>query len=427
MRRTEQLQGLRMLKLEELLESWSEGRLSQLEAAEVLGMSERSFRRYARRFEEEGDDGLIHRRLGRRSGRAVPEAEALTVARLYRERYQGFTAKHFHERLVDDHAFKYSYTWLKLVLQRQGLMVKAKRRGAHRRKRERRPLPGMLVHQDASRHVWLEDLGELDLVVTMDDATSAIASAFLVEEEGTLSSFQGLIETVAAKGLFCSLYTDRGSHYFLTPEAGAKVSKQDLTQVGRALKQLGIEHIPAYSPEARGRSERMFRTLQDRLPKEFKLAGITSIDEANRFLKETYLPRHNARFAVKPDQQGSAYVAVPESQWRDVLCTQEERTVAPDNTVAWYGRRLQIPAHPSRPHFVRLKVRVNEYPDGALAIFHGPLCLARWATSTEASCEPERQPLAPGSKAEDRGDFPQVIHAIHSRNITQQAVNSYAT
>ena len=425
MRRTEQLQGLRMLKLEELLESWSEGRLSQLEAAEVLGMSERSFRRYARRFEEEGDDGLIDRRLGRRSGRAVPEAEALTVARLYRERYQGFTAKHYHERLVDDHAFKYSYTWLKLVLQRQGLMVKAKRRGAHRRKRERRPLPGMLLHQDASPHHWIEDLGELDLVVSMDDATSEITSAFLVEEEGTASSFAGLIETIAAKGLFCSLYTDRGSHYFLTPEAGGKVSKHDLTQVGRALAQLGIEHIPAYSPEARGRSERMFRTLQDRLPKEFKLAGIKTIAAANRFLKETYLPRHNARFAVKPASEGSAFVPAAQSQWRDILCIQEERTVAPDNTVAWNSQRLQIPAHPARAHFARAKVRVHHYPDGELAIFHGPRCLVRWPKPEADIPEPTRQPLVPSSGvAANRDDLSTVIH---SRNSTQQAVNLYAT
>ncbi len=206
MRRIERLQGLRMLKVEEILDDWTEGRLSQLEAAEILGMSERTLRRYARRFEEDGEEGLIDRRLGRRSGRAVAQAEAERVARLYRERYQGFTAKHFHEHLQGEHDFKHSYTWTKVYLQRQGLMVKAKRRGAHRRKRERRPLPGMLLHQDASLHVWLEGLGELDLVVSMDDATSEITSAILVEEEGTMSSFAGLIETIAAKGLFCALY-----------------------------------------------------------------------------------------------------------------------------------------------------------------------------------------------------------------------------
>lgn len=425
MRRTEQLQGLRMSKLEDILDDWTEKRLSQLEAAEVLGMSERSFRRYARRFEEDGADGLLDRRLGRRSGRAVAEAVGEMVAKLYRERYQGFTVKHFHERLLADHGFAHSYTWTKTFLHRQGLVVRARRRGAHRRKRERRPLPGMLLHQDASPHVWIEGLGPLDLVVTMDDATNEIYSAILVEEEGTVSSFLGLIETIAARGLFCALYTDRGSHYFLTPEAGAKVSKLEPTQVGRALRQLGIEHIPAYSPEARGRSERMFRTLQDRLPKEFRLAGIGGVAEANRFLKEVYLPRHNARFAVAAMGEGDAFVAVAERQWRDILCVQDERSVAPDNTVVWNNRRLQIPAHPSRPHFVRMRVKVHHYPDGALAIFHGPLCVARWSAGEPHTPGPKRKPLAPRPGEADIGDDLSTV--IHSPKNNRKAVNLFAT
>jgi transposase len=421
MRRTEQLQGLRMLKFEEILDGWTEGRLSQLEAAEVLGMSERSFRRHAKRFEDESVEGLIDRRLGRRSGRAVAEVEVEAVAGLYRERYEGFTVKHFHEHLIRDHDFAHSYTWTKLVLQRQGLVVKARRRGAHRRKRPRRPLPGMLLHQDASPHVWIEGLGALDLVVTMDDATSEITSAFLVEEEGTQSSFKGLIETIQAKGLFCSLYTDRGSHYFLTPEAGGKVAKHAPTQVGRALAQLGIEHIAAYSPEARGRSERAFRTLQDRLPKEFRLAGIAGIAQANRFLTDVYLPRHNARFAVKPAGEGSAYLPVAQAQWRDVLCLQEERTVANDNTVAWNGRRLQIPPHPARAHFVKAKVRVHSYPNGDIAIFHGPRCLVRWHTDQTETPEPTRQPLAPSPGL--TATWTDLSTVVHSRNNHHQAVN----
>ena len=376
MRRTEQRQGLRMLKLRDVLGRREAGSLSVLEAAELLGMSERTFRRWAKRFEDEGEAGLLDRRLGRRSGRAVPDADADWVGRLYQERYAGFTAKHFHEHLVRDHNFRWGYSWTKSYLQGRALLAKAPRRGAHRRKRPRRPLVGIMLHQDASKHRWLTGLGPLDLVVTLDDATSEIYSAILAEEEGTASSFQGLSETIAAKGLFCSLYTDRGSHYFFTPEAGGKVDKGALTQVGRALHQLGIEHIPAYSPEARGRSERAFRTLQDRLPKELALAGIANdIVVANRYIREVYLPSHNARFAVKPEEAGSAFVAVAEAQWRDVLCVQEERTVAPDNTVSWQGRRLQIPAQPGRAHFVRAKVRVHAYPDGRLAIFHGPRCL----------------------------------------------------
>jgi len=433
MRRTEQHQGLRMLKLRDVLSQWQEGSLSQLEAAEVLGMSERTFRRYLQRFEADGEDGLRDRRLNRRSGRAVPDEVAFEVERLYRERYDGFTAKHFHEHLERDHKFRWGYTWTKTFLQDLGLIAKAKMRGAHRRKRPRRPMVGMLLHQDASPHEWIEGLGVLDLVVTMDDATSEIYSAILVEEEGTQSSFAGLIETIAAKGLFCSLYTDRGSHYFHTPEAGGAVAKDTLTQVGRALAQLGIEHIPAYSPQARGRSERLFRTLQDRLPKELKLAGIGTIDAANRFLKDTYIAGHNARFAVKPAEAGSAFVAVAEGQWRDVLCIQEERTVAPDNTVSWQAKRLQIPPHPARAHFVRAKVRVHHYADGELAIFHGPRCLIRWhpgKAQDETQTQPTSpcQPVARGNKAETGGDDSStVIPAIHSPKINHQPVNSCAT
>jgi len=431
MRRTEQLQGLRMLKLRDVLSSWESGSLSQLEGAEVLGMSERTFRRCVHRFEAEGDEGLVDRRLGRRSGRAVPDAKAEEVEKLYRERYRGFTAKHFHEHLQRNHSFRWGYTWTKTFLQGRRLVDKAPRRGAHRRKRPRRPMMGMMMHQDASMHEWIEGLGPLDLVVTLDDATSDICSAILVEEEGTMSSFMGLSETIAAKGLFCSLYTDRGGHYFHTPEAGGRVSRDALTQVGRALAQLGIEHIAAYSPQARGRSERMFRTLQDRLPKELKLAGITDVDAANRYLKETYIAAHNARFADAPAEAGSAFVPAAEDQWRDVLAVQEERTVAPDNTVAWKGKRLQIPAHPARAHFVRAKVRVHEYPSGELAIFHGPRCLVRWrcegAEPTTDALQRKRHPLAPppetcGNRGKAEKAFPPF-----PQEQQQKAVNSCAT
>jgi hypothetical protein len=239
----------------------------------------------------------------------------------------------------------------------------------------------MLLHQDGSPHQWVPALDqELDLIVTMDDASSEIYSAFLVEEEGTQSSFSGLAEVIARHGLPCALYTDRASHYFHTPKAGQKVDRDHLTQVGRALAQLGIEHIPAYSPEARGRSERAFGTLQDRLPKELALADITTVEAANRFIREVYLPEHNAAFAVAPEQPDTAFVADRAGAHRDILCVQEERVVGNDNTVRYRGLRLQIPPSPLRPHFVKVRVRVHDYPDGTLAIFHGPRCLARYAT-----------------------------------------------
>lgn len=364
------------MRFEALLERHERGELSQVEAAEMLGVGERTFRRWRDRLRDEGPEGLIDRRIGKPSSRRAAEDEILRMLGLYREHYAEFTVKHFHEQLVKRHAYRLGYTVTKLHLHRSGLVKPAPRRSAHRKKRPRRPMAGMLLHQDASRHVWLDGAPPLDLVVTLDDATSAIYSAFLVEEEGTASSFRGLAEVVASKGLFCALYTDRGSHYFHTPQAGGKVSRTQLTQVGRALGQLGIEHIAAYSPEARGRSERAFRTLQDRLPKELRLAGITGIAAANRWLAEVYLPEHNARFAVPAEQEGSAFVADRTGTWREILCVQDERVVGNDNTVKWKQLSLQIPPSPLRPHFVRTKVRVHEYPDGTLAVFLGPHRLA---------------------------------------------------
>jgi transposase len=365
------------MRFEGLLERHERGELSQLEAAEMLGMSERTLRRWRDRLREEGPEGLRDRRLGKPSSRRAEEAEIERMLGLYRDQYHDHTVKHFHEQLTKRHGYKLGYTVTKVHLQRAGLVMPAPRRSAHRKKRPRRPLVGMLLHQDASRFAWLPgDPRQCDLVVTLDDATSALYSAFLVEEEGTASSFRGLREVIAQHGLFCALYTDRGSHYFHTPEAGGKVDKSKLTQVGRALAQLGIEHIPAYSPEARGRSERAFRTLQDRLPKEFRLAGIDTVETANRWLAEVYIPAHNARFAVAPEQAGSAFVPDRTEAWREILCVQDERRVGNDNTIKWRGLCLQLPPSPLRPHFVKATVRVHEYPDGTLAVFLGPHRLA---------------------------------------------------
>ncbi len=310
---------------------------------------------------------------------------------LYRDLYRGFTVKHFHEQLGKRHNYTLGYTVTKLHLHRAGLVQAATKRSAHRKKRPRRPMVGMMLHQDASTHAWLPgETRKHDLVVTMEDATSALYSAFLVDEEGTASSLRGVREVVAKHGLFCSLYTDRGSHYFLTPEAGGRVSKTVLTQVGRALKQLGIEHIAAYSPQARGRSERMFGTLQDRLPKELALAGITTVEAANRWLAETYIADHNKRFAITAEQEASAFVADAMGAWREILCIQEERTVGNDNTVKWQRLCLQLPPSRLRPHFVKATVRVHEYPDGQLAVFWGPHRLADY-DEHGTIIQPERQ------------------------------------
>jgi transposase len=369
-------EGIRRMRFEDLLARQARGALGQEAAAEMLGISERTFRRWRDRLRDEGPAGLDDRRLGP-SRRRASAVEIERMLGLYRERYAGFTVKHFHEQLVKRHAYVLGYTVTKVHLQRAGLVRVAPKRSAHRKKRPRRPMVGMMLHQDASTHAWLTGVDRQDdLVVTLDDATSAIYSAFLVDEEGTASTFRGLREVVGRHGLFCSLYTDRGSHYFQTPEAGGPVSKTLLTQVGRALKQLGIEHIAAYSPEARGRSERAFRTLQDRLPKEFAMAGITTVAAANRWLAETYIPQHNAAFAVEAEQEGSGFIQDRIGAWADILCIQEERIVGNDNTVKWRRLCLQLPPSRLRPHFVKATVRVHEYPDGTIAVFLGPHRLA---------------------------------------------------
>ncbi len=367
-----------MIKFLDILDRYEASEFSQLEAAELLGVGERTFRRWCQRYEEDGETGLLDRRLGKVSGKRVPAEQEVEVEALYRSRYSGFTAKHFHEHLVRDHQFGWGYTWTKTFLHSKGLLEPAPRRGAHRRKRPRRPMPGMMLHQDGSRHEWLAGEPALDLIVTMDDATSAILSAFLVAEEGTASTFRALQEVFGRHGLPLSLYTDRGSHYFHTPEAGGKVDRAHPTQVGRALEHLGVEHIAAYSPQARGRSERVFHTLQDRLTKELALAGISTVAAADAYLRDVYIPAHNARFAVKAEQEGSAFVAITGVDLGEILCIQEERQVGNDNCVSFNRLKLQIPESPLRAHFVKATVKVRQYHDGTHAIFHGRRCLGRY-------------------------------------------------
>jgi hypothetical protein len=366
-------------RFEEAFEQYQRHRLTAEEAGELLGMSGRNFRRLRNRYEENGIEGLRDRRVGKVSPRRAPAGELERMHELYRECYADFTVKHFHEKLVERHHYKLSYTVTRLSLQAVRLVPKAKRRGAHRKKRVRRPLPGMLLFQDGSTHRWIGALEhDLDLIVTLDDATGEVYSAIFVEEEGTMSSFLGLGETIKRHGLFGALYTDRGSHYFLTRKGETRVDNKELTQVGRALSQLGITHIPSYSPQARGRMERVFGTLQKRLPQELRLAGITTVAAANQFLKERFVPDYNARFAVAAAEPGSAFVPYLGRPIEDVLCLREDRVVGADNCVSYKRRSLQIPPQRHRQHYVRATVRVHEYADGSLAIFDGPRCLVRF-------------------------------------------------
>jgi helix-turn-helix protein len=379
MRRTTMLWEVFVRRFEEAFEQYRRQRLTGEEAGELLGMSGRHFRRLCVRYEEDGVEGLRDRRIGKLSAHRAPERELERMHALYRERYGDFTMKHFHEHLVERHGYKLGYTVTRLSLQAAGLVAKAKRRGAHRKKRIRRPLPGMLLFQDGSTHRWIVALErDHDLVVTLDDATGEIYSAIVVEQEGTLSSFLGLAETIGEQGLFSAFYTDRGSHYFVTPKGGGKVDKTQLTQVGRALSQLGITHIASYSPQGRGRMERVFGTLQKRLPQELRLARIKTVAGANRYLKERFVPDYNARFAVPAAEPGSAFIGYVGRPIEEVLCIQEDRVVGADNCVSWNRRSLQIPPQRHRRHYVRASVRVHEYPDGRLAIFDGPRCLARF-------------------------------------------------
>lgn len=362
------------MRFEETYEGWNAGRLTQAEAARILGVCERSFRRYIWRYEEEGLEGLIDRRLEQASNRQAPVHEAMALVDEYRRKYTGWNVKHFHS-LYKRTGGTRSYTWVKRRLQEAGLVAKSKKKGAHRKRRERSPLPGMMIHQDGSTHEWVP--GKMwDLVVTMDDATSQHYSMFFVEEEGTASSFRGVREVIEAHGLFGSFYSDRGSHYWNTPEAGGKVDKENLTQFGRAMKQLGIEMIPAYSPEARGRSERAFGTHQGRLPNELAAANITGMEAANRYLREVYLPAFNAEFAQAATGEGSAFVAWIGGSLDDILCEQYERTVSADNCVRFEKLILQIPADRHCCHYVKARVRVHRYADDSLAVFHGPRRLA---------------------------------------------------
>jgi transposase len=375
MKRTQLLQETRKMHFEEILNLWTESRLTQEEAARMLGVCDRTFRRYVDRYHENGLDGLLDKRLNQVSARKAPADEVMALVDRYKSRHKGWNVKHFHSWYRRQGGTR-SYTWVKNQLQTAKVVPKGKKRGAHRKKRERSPLPGMMIHQDGSTHEWVPGK-KWDLIVTMDDATSEHYSMFFVEEEGTSSSFAGVKEVILSHGLFCSFYSDRGSHYWHTPEAGGKVDKKNLTQFGRAMHQLGIEMIPAYSPEARGRSERAFATHQDRLVKELAFFGITEMPEANLYLRERYLPAFNEEFMEPAAEKGSGFVPLLAGQAiDDILCEQYQRSVGRNNCVSFEGLCLQIPQDRYRCNYINTKVRVHRYPDNSLAIFHGPRKLA---------------------------------------------------
>jgi transposase len=375
----------------EAYEGWDLGRLTQSEAAQLLGVCERTFRRYMVRYKEEGLDGLLDRRLAQLSHRRAPVDEVLSLTEQYRKRHMGWSAKHFYSWYERAGGCR-SYTWVKNSLQAHGLVAKAKGRGAHRKRRERAAWPGLMIHQDGSTHEWVAGQ-RWDLIVTMDDATNEHYSMFFVGQEGTHSSLRGVHEVIKARGLFSSFYSDRGSHYWTTSEAGGKVDRRNLTQFGHAMQHLGIEMIAAYSPQARGRSERMFLTHQARLPKELALEGIVDMDSANHYLRQVYLPRFNAEFMQPAVEEGSAFVAWVGGKLEDILCERFERTVGNDNCVSFEKIKLQIPADRHRCHYVKVKVNVLRRLDGSLAIMHGPRLLAEYEANGQL-CQGKNQAVA---------------------------------
>ena len=368
----------RAMKVQDVMLQAMAKKITWFQAAEILGISDRRMRRWRERYEEGGFRGLFDRRCGKPSPKRVAVAVVERVLQLYREQYFDLNLSHFHEKLASEHEIELSYSWVKGVLQGAGLVGRGRQRGVHRKRRERRPLPGMLLHIDDSRHQWFQDERWYDLIVILDDASSEIYYAQLVEEESTLTVMAALREVIERKGVFCALYSDRGSHFWLTPKVGGKVDAHRLTQVGRAMRELAIRMIPAYSPQARGRSERNFSTWQGRLPQELRLHKIASVEAANVFLRQHYIAEFNRRFQVQPAQRGSAFLACRRRDLDLVLALQFERTVNRDNTVSFQNLSLQMERVGWRATLAGCQVMVHQHLDSTLSITHGPHLLGRY-------------------------------------------------
>ena len=406
----------RAMKVQDVMLQAMAKKITWWQAAEILGISDRDMRRWRERYVEEGYNGLLDRRRGKPSRRRVPVATVEKVFALYREKYFDLNVQHFHEKLQVEHGIELSYTWVKQALQGAGLVARGRKRGAHRKRRERRPLPGMLLHIDGSRHQWFQDERWYDLIVILDDASSEIYYAQLVEEESTATVMAGLKEVIERKGVFCALYSDRGSHFWLTPKVGGKVDYHRRTQVGRALHELGVQMIPAYSPEARGRSERNFSTWQGRLPQELRLRQVRTLEAANRFLRDEYIAEFNRRFQVAPRQRGNAFVPCRSRDLERIFSLQYERSVNRDNTVSFQNLSLQIERVRWRATLAGCQVVVHQHLNGTLSLSYGPHCLGRY--------DADGRPL-PGKASTEmgrgRGTAPFPCNPIPKINPTQPA------
>jgi len=364
----------RAMKVHEVILRALSGQLTWLQAADILGRSPRSIRRMRYKFERSGVEDLFDRRRRTPSPRRAPVAEVERVLRLYRERYPGFNVRHFWRRARADHGVPFCYAFVKKVLQTAGLVDKRRARGRHRRRREPRPCFGELLHLDGSRHRWLALVPEqyLTLIAVVDDATKQILYAQLSDGgESTAAVMTALRHVLVTWGLPMALYTDRAHWAAHTPVAGGKADRTQLTQVGRALAQLGIEHILGYSPQARGRSERMNGTRQGRLVNELRVAGITTVAAANRYLRERFLPEFNAEFSRPPADPAPAFVPVGRVDLEQILCHQDERVVARDNTVVLDGVVLQLAKQAGRRRCAGLRVVVRRHLDARHSVWLG--------------------------------------------------------
>ena len=406
----------RMMKLQDVLLKAMAKKITWWEAAAIIGVTDRTMRRWRERLNEHGYSGLADRRKNKPSEKRVPLETAQEVLRLYQESYYDLNIRHFHEKLREEHGIELSYTWVQKALQGAGLVARRKKRGKYRRRRERRPMPGMLLHIDGSKHQWFGDERWHDLIVILEDATSEIYYAQLVEEESTRTVMVGLREVIRKKGLFCALYSDRGSHFFVTPKAGEKVDKHRLTQVGRALKELGVQMIPAYSPQARGRGERHFGTWQGRLPQELRLAGITTVEEANRFLREHYIAVFNEKFQVEAAAKGTAFRRTARTDLDWIFTVQTERVVDKDNTVAIGERRWQLEKSRFRNTLAGCTVTIHEHLDGTVSVRYGPHVVGRYGAEGEALNKERKKAAESCGKAgvvETVENQPQVFHSSH--------------
>src|SRR5262245_38119411 len=373
----------RLMRVRDVMLQAMAKRITWWQAAEILGVSPRTMRRWKWQYDQHGFRGIRDKRKGKPSWRKVPMEEVNRVLALYREQYYDFNVRHFHEKVRENHEIRWSYTWVKKVLQGAGLVKRRGSRPPHRKRRPRKSLPGMMLHIDGSHHRWFQDARWFDLIVILDDATSEIYYAQLVEDECTRTVMAALRDVVEHHGWFASIYSDRAGHFFQTPKAGGLVDTRQLTQVGRAMKELGIRMIPAYSPQARGRSERNFGTWQGRLPQELRLRGITTQEAANDFLRQFYIRGFNRRFARAAAQKGTAFVPLKRHDLDRVFSIHHERVVNQDNTVRWDNLLLQIEPTRLRSTMAELDVIVYQHLDGTLTIGYGPHTVGRYTASGE--------------------------------------------